>query len=230
MSKREEKLRGEITELKEQIKSTSKEKTETNLKSYSSKHDVSYDSLNIKLRRTLRGHTAKIYEFDCCKDDPRLLVTSSQDGKLIVWNALSTHKLYVIPLKSQWVLCCAYNPSGKYVVSGGLDNIIYAYKLGEDAIPECTDELKGHEGSVSHLKHIDEDRLLSTSGDKSVILWDLNSNSVSRQFYGHDGDVLSIDVCSDKNTFITGSLDKSVLLWDIRSGKPELSFRPYLGC
>lgn len=51
------------------------------------------------------------------------LVSASQDGKLIVWDGYTTNKVHAIPLRSSWVMTCAYAPSGNYVACGGLDNI-----------------------------------------------------------------------------------------------------------
>jgi len=59
------------------------------------------------------------------------LVSASQDGRLLVWDALTTNKTHAIPLRSSWVMTCAYSPGdgGKFVASGGLDNncSIYNY-------------------------------------------------------------------------------------------------------
>ena len=41
-----------------------------------------------------------------------------QDGKLIVWDSYSTNKVHAIPLRSSWVMTCAYAPSGNYVACG----------------------------------------------------------------------------------------------------------------
>ena len=59
----------------------------------------------------------------------KLLVSASQDGKLIVWNAASTNKVHAIPLRSSWVMTCAFSPTGKKVACGGLDNICSIYNL-----------------------------------------------------------------------------------------------------
>ena len=58
----------------------------------------------------------------------RNLVSASQDGKLIVWDSYSTNKVHAIPLRSSWVMTCAYAPSGSFVACGGLDNICSIYR------------------------------------------------------------------------------------------------------
>ena len=89
--------------------------------------------LAIKNRRVLKGHFAKIYAMHWCESDQgdfgKWLVSASQDGKLIVWNAQSTNKVHAIPLRSSWVMTCAFSPSGTKVACGGLDNICSIYNL-----------------------------------------------------------------------------------------------------
>ena len=52
----------------------------------------SIDQLNIKIRKSLKGHNAKVVCLDWCSDK-RHLVSSAQDGKLIVWDSYSTNKV-----------------------------------------------------------------------------------------------------------------------------------------
>ena len=102
--------------------------------------------IQMRTRRTLRGHLAKIYAMHWAGDSKHL-VSASQDGKLIVWDSYSTNKVHAIPLRSSWVMTCAYAPSGSFVASGGLDNIcsIYGLKTREGNV-KVTRELNGHTG------------------------------------------------------------------------------------
>ena len=43
--------------------------------------------------------------------------------------AFQTLKLAAIPLRSAWVMTCAYSPSGNLVACGGLDNICSIYNV-----------------------------------------------------------------------------------------------------
>ena len=67
--------------------------------------------LNIKVRRSLKGHNAKVLCLDWSLDK-RHLVSSSQDGKLIVWDAFTTNKEHAVTMPTTWVMACAYGPSG----------------------------------------------------------------------------------------------------------------------
>lgn len=54
-------------------------------------------------------------------------------GIVKVWNAFSTNKVHAIPLRSSWVMTCAYSPQGTFVACGGLDNLCSVYKLSNKA-------------------------------------------------------------------------------------------------
>lgn len=61
--------------------------------------------------------------------------------------SLSLFQVHAIPLRSSWVMTCAYAPSGNYVACGGLDNIcsIYNLKTREGNV-RVSRELAGHTG------------------------------------------------------------------------------------
>lgn len=73
--------------------------------------------INIKPRRVLKGHTAKVL----CSDwspDKRHIVSSSQDGKLIIWDAFTANKEHSVTMPTTWIMACAYAPSGNLVACG----------------------------------------------------------------------------------------------------------------
>lgn len=65
-------------------------------------------------------------------------------------------KIHAIPLRSSWVMTCAYAPSGNYVACGGLDNIcsIYCLKTREGNV-RVSRELPGHTGESGNLVPMD---------------------------------------------------------------------------
>lgn len=73
------------------------------VKQYVDKEDIGLPPRGekMKMRRTLKGHLAKIYAMHWAEDKIHL-VSASQDGKLLVWDALTTNKVHAIPLRSSW--------------------------------------------------------------------------------------------------------------------------------
>jgi len=142
-------------------------------------------------RRTLRGHLAKIYAMHWAADR-RHLVSASQDGKLIVWDAYTTNKVHAIPLRSSWVMTCAYSPSGNYVACGGLDNICSIYNLNnKDGInAKGARELSAHSGYLSCCRFINDRQIVTSSGDMTCMLWDIEAGVRVIEFSDHTGDVM----------------------------------------
>jgi len=153
--------------------------------------------------------------------DSQHLVSASQDGKLIVWNGYTTNKVHAIPLRSSWVMTCAYSPSGQFVACGGLDNICTVYKLPEGAGATTANqkaycELAQHEGYLSCCRFIHDDLIATSSGDSTCILWDVNTKQPKALFNDHLGDVMSLSVYEKNGTFVSGSCDATCKLWDYR--------------
>ena len=59
--------------------------------------------IQMRTRRTLRGHLAKIYAMHWASDS-RNLVSASQDGKLIVWDSYTTNKVKTVLIVQPFVL------------------------------------------------------------------------------------------------------------------------------
>ena len=196
-------------------------------------------------RRALRGHLAKIYAMHWAADR-RHLVSASQDGKLIVWDAYTTNKVHAIPLRSSWVMTCAYSPSGNFVACGGLDNICSIYNLNskEGNSVKGARELSAHSGYLSCCRFISDRQIVTSSGDMTCMLWDIEAGVRVVEFNDHTGDVMrylrllllftcktcthvllrSLSLGPNQNVFVSGACDTTAKLWDIRSGRATQTF------
>ena len=216
--------RKEAEGLKERIKRKKEELADTDLRTVSQTVD-SLPKVGMKVRRTLKGHLAKIYAMHWATDRKHL-VSASQDGKLIIWDAHTTNKINAIPLRSSWVMTCAYAPSGNMVACGGLDNICSIYNLGGREGPaKVSRELSGHAGYLSCCRFIDDRRILTSSGDMTCMQWDIETGNKVSEFTDHLGDVMSLSINpQNKNLFVSGACDSFAKVWDIRSGKAVQTF------
>jgi len=199
--------------------------TSENLASFA-KDIPSKEPSKLRLRRTLKGHSAKVHSFDW-NSNSRYIVSASQDGKLLVWDAITGNKLEVIFLRSSWVMSCAFSPSGTFVACGGLENICYLYNLkGKEPPTKPLKELAGHDAFVGCCKFLDEKRLITASGDHSCALWDLETGVRSREFKEHQKEVMGLSLNpKDNNYFLSCGVDTFVKLWDIRSPKSAFSVK-----
>eukprot|EP01105_Mastigella_eilhardi_P007016 TRINITY_DN18499_c0_g1_i1.p1 TRINITY_DN18499_c0_g1~~TRINITY_DN18499_c0_g1_i1.p1 ORF type:complete len:358 (-),score=100.58 TRINITY_DN18499_c0_g1_i1:87-1073(-) len=179
----------------------------------------------VKPRRTLKGHLAKIYAMHWSEDHQHL-VSASQDGKLLVWDGLTTNKVHAIPLRSSWVMTCAYSPSSTFVACGGLDNICSIYNLrSRDPTIRVGRELNAHTGYLSCCRFVSDQQIVTSSGDMLCILWDVENGVKVTEFADHNGDVMSVSISPDKNSFVSGACDATAKLWDLRSNKCQQTFQ-----
>lgn len=223
-----------LQELATQVKNLKDEITRLKMESVESKEQPlasvagSYNSpqLALVVRKKLIGHFGKIYSCAWAPDSNRVL-SACQDGRLIVWNARNGYKNHVVTLASAWVMSCGYHTDGGMVASGGLDNICSLYRLGDDVKITEAEELTGHDGYISSINFIDNNRVLTTSGDSTAILWDINSHRRLSTLEGHSMDIMSASYAEDGNTVVTASVDFTTCLWDLRT--PEDPIKTFIG-
>ena len=62
-------------------------------------------------------------------------------------------------------------------------------------------------------------RLASGSGNKTILIWDIESGAVIHKLEGHTDHVRSLILMNDVLTLASASKDETIKLWDIESGK-----------
>ncbi|XP_073645189.1 guanine nucleotide-binding protein G(I)/G(S)/G(T) subunit beta-3 isoform X3 [Tursiops truncatus] len=258
-----EQLRQEAEQLKKQIADARKACADTTLAELVSGLEV-VGRVQMRTRRTLRGHLAKIYAMHWATDS-KLLVSASQDGKLIVWDTYTTNKVsalapgpsaallpgglllpfsalhlgaqrrpplprppqvHAIPLRSSWVMTCAYAPSGNFVACGGLDNMcsIYSLKSREGNV-KVSRELSAHTGYLSCCRFLDDNNIVTSSGDTTCAkLWDVREGTCRQTFTGHESDINAICFFPNGEAICTGSDDASCRLFDLRADQELTSY------
>ncbi|KAK1805397.1 hypothetical protein P4O66_019713, partial [Electrophorus voltai] len=200
-----------------------------------------------KTRRTLKGHLAKIYALHWATDSSLLYLAPhccqangqcftgwqtpymgyplwKQDKSGELKNKRGFDRINAVPLKCSWVMTCGYSLSGNLVASGGLDNICTIYNMRTPVV-KTVKELDAHTGYLSCVRFLSDSEVLTSSGDTTCILWDIESGKQKTVFLNHVGDCMCLALSSDMSTFISGACDSSAKLWDIRDGKCKQTFQ-----
>ncbi|CAL8088327.1 unnamed protein product [Calicophoron daubneyi] len=213
-------LENEILNLKVALENARKAVADTDF--YKMTEEVpGLDRIKFKVCKHLRGHLAKVTSMQWGSDN-QLLLSAAQDGKLIVWDTFTGKKIHMIPLKTAWVMGCAFSPSLNLCASGGLDNAISLFSLKtRDNSAKFIRELTGHTGYVGCLRYVDEQHLLTSSGDKTCAYWDIENAKLVTSYRGHANDVTAIALSKQQqpNTFVSSSSDRTCRLWDMRMGE-----------
>eukprot|EP00488_Nonionellina_sp_1-RS-2012_P004275 TRINITY_DN9570_c0_g1_i1.p1 TRINITY_DN9570_c0_g1~~TRINITY_DN9570_c0_g1_i1.p1 ORF type:complete len:105 (+),score=17.50 TRINITY_DN9570_c0_g1_i1:76-390(+) len=93
-----------------------------------------------------------------------------------------------------------FSPTYNFIASGGLDNTVSIFKTsngpdqnvqqggGGDAghfrSKDLYRELEKHDGYLSCARFIDDNEIISASGDGTCILWDVESRTPKKYIYG----------------------------------------------
>lgn len=131
------------------------------------------------------------------------LLSARHLGSLIIidiakWFIFRLQKKSTCTIRSPANVCCVqFSPySSHLLMFGSADHKIYGYDLRHMRIPWCT--LAGHEKTVSYVKFMDSETIVSASTDNTLKLWDLNKTSLSG---------MSSDAC---HTTFSGHTNKKV--------------------
>merc|ERR1719278_1136683 len=95
--------------------------------------------------------------------------------------------------------------------------------------------LRGHNGWVTQITTNPKypDMILSSSRDKSLIVWKLTRDDVGnygipqKRLHGHGHFISDVVLSSDGHFALSGSWDKTLRLWDLSTGKTTRRFEDH---
>ena len=98
-------------------------------------------------------------------------------------------------------MTCAYSQSGAFVACGGLDNNCSIYNLRSRDVPiRVCRELGAHTGYLSCCRFLNDRKIVTSSGDMTCILWDIEAGSKLIEFADHNGDVMSVTIAPESSS------------------------------
>ncbi|XP_021121582.1 WD repeat, SAM and U-box domain-containing protein 1 isoform X2 [Heterocephalus glaber] len=181
------------------------------------------------------GSPVRVCQFS---PDSSCLASGAADGTVVLWNAQS-HKLYRCgSVKDGSLVACAFSPNGNLFVTGSScgDLTVWDDKMrclhsekAHDLGITCCDfssqpvsgcELKYKSTLSGHCAPVltcafshDGQMLVSGSVDKSVIIYDTNSQNVLHTLTQHTRYVTACAFAPNTLLLATGSMDKTVNIW-----------------
>ena len=169
------------------------------------------------LIRTLFNHTDTVTNLD--QIDENTLVSVSLDQTLRVWNMSSGAQLYQYTKGfSLWSVKLLSNGYLAVGLNTGIENLlIFNYTEGSNSVKY----LKGHTGTVFDIEVLDSQYLASASGDRSILVWDLNWTNGSFKFNlsSHKNIVVDLALISSTTWLASASEDLSIKIWDWNNGQ-----------
>lgn len=79
-------------------------------------------------------------------------------------------------------------------------------------------EMNGHKDAISSIKFYDQNRyLVSSSFDKSVRIWDINSRTLKHTILDYNSEITCLYINHTNKLIITGSVDGEIKVWSIET-------------
>lgn len=195
-----------------------------------------WESATGRLLATLHGQGAG-FNYLAFNATGTLLTTGGKDCIVWLWDvaaALAPHGRPREPLvarlsgPTQRIWALAFSPDGRYLASGSWDGDLCLWDLAAlTAFPERQTQdiplrhLQGHTNTITTLVFRPDGRLISTSEDRTLRVWDVPAGGqeiARRVLQGYNSGVWYTAISFDGQLFAGGGGDRNVRLWALESG------------
>ena len=121
------------------------------------------------------------------------------------------------------VLCAAFSPDDRFVVTGSADKTARVWDVATGAERF---RFEGHQRMVTRVAWSANGRRIATAGpDYTARVWDAVTGELVAILQGHKNHVHQLAISSDGSRVVTGSCDGSAICWDVTTEKPLCSIR-----
>ncbi|KAL0578915.1 Lissencephaly-1 [Marasmius crinis-equi] len=153
-----------------------------------------------------------------------VLASASDDCTVKIWDWESGELERTLKAHTKRVSDCQFNSKGTLLVTCGYDLFIKLWNVENEYQNSAT--LRGHEHSISSARFLPgDDKILSSSRDQTLRIWDLASTHCIKVLSPHEAWIRSAVPSVDGRYAITCASDHTAKIVDINSGEVKVEFR-----
>ncbi|XP_040177826.1 transducin-like enhancer protein 1 isoform X7 [Rana temporaria] len=121
--------------------------------------------------------------------------------------------------RDNYIRSCKLLPDGRSLIVGGEASTLSIWDLASPT-PRIKAELTSSAPACYALAISPDAKVcFSCCSDGNIVVWDLQNQTLVRQFQGHTDGASCIDISHDGTKLWTGGLDNTVRCWDLREGR-----------
>ncbi|KAL5726231.1 Scytalone dehydratase [Ranunculus cassubicifolius] len=177
--------------------------------------------------RTLRGHTGAITALHCVtkrevwdligdREDAGFFISGSTDCMVKIWDPSLRGSELRATLKGHTRAVRAISSDRGKVVSGSDDQSVIVW---DKQTCQLLEELKGHDAQVSSVRMLSGERVLTSSHDGCVKMWDVRTDMCVATVGRCSSAVLCMEYDDSTGILAAAGRDAVANVWDIRAGK-----------
>jgi len=197
------------------------------------------ESNSIVYRGALKGHNGWVTSIATTSENNDMILSSSRDKTVIVWQLTREEGNYGYPLKSltghsHIVQDVVISSDGAFALSGSWDSTLRLWDLSSG---ETTRRFIGHKKDVLSVAFsVDNRQIVSGSRDKTIKLWNtLGECKYTIKEDGHDDWVSCVRFSPNPRTpwIVSAGWDKSVKVWNLTNCRIRYNLyghEGYLNC
>ena len=165
----------------------------------------------------------------CLEFNDDMIISGWNDGNIRCYRTYGEEQLWQIDNAHKGgVSAITMNSQSKFVVTGGYKGEV---RLWEIRSKEMVSNLKEHLQKVTKVELFKDDiHLMTTSKDKSILIWDISKEKRIASYQLSSGGVNNFRISPiDENIIISVGQDRKITQWDLRYPQPikVISSNPY---
>lgn len=172
---------------------------------------------------TLKGHLERVFAVVYSLDGKRI-ASGDEGGVIIIWNSETGEVIKQIEGHTKSISSLHFSPDGNHIVSSSDDKTVRLWDLKDHT------EFRQYNNTHTFNTLFDPvaanpvEKTIAYSFDNCLVVWNLETKSISRAFYAPEGIINSIAFSYDGKEIITTS-GKALLLWNLKTNKLIHTYR-----